>query len=249
MDKAISYSKSAHIGRLTLNRSELDLAAAQELAEFVAEINGDPEVYVTLLTGSGNTFCAAAAADLLSSLYAEQWPKASPSAAIASLKAPVVAAINGDALGLGLEIALACDLRLAAEGAQLAFPEIESGRIPADGGPQRLARLVGRGKALEMVMTGERISAGAALEIGLVNQVFAGENLAEQADKMALTLASKAPLALRYCKEAVNKGLDLTLEQGLRLEADLYFLLHTTADRSEGIRSFLAKRTPEYRGK
>jgi enoyl-CoA hydratase/carnithine racemase len=248
MQSAISYRKNAHLGYLTLTRSVIDLEAAQGLVEIVAQINGDPEVYSVVLTGTGDQFCAGAAEDLLCRLEG-QWPESSPSGAIASLKVPVLAVLNGDALGVGLEIALACDLRLAAEGAVFAFPEIEDERIPLDGGTQRLARLVGKGKALEMVLSGERVSARSALEIGLVNWVVAREKLADEAEKLAQTLAAKAPLALLYCKEAVNKGLDLTLEQGLRLEADLYFLLHTTSDRGEGIRSFLAKRPPKYEGK
>jgi enoyl-CoA hydratase/carnithine racemase len=250
MDSALSYRKRAHVGNVTLHKSEIDLAAAQEIGDIAGEINADPEVYVVLLTGTGDRFCTGTSpADLPYGPDAEAWLKNSPSAAIASLKAPVLAVLNGDALGVGLEIALACDLRLAGENAGFALPQIWGDRIPLDGGTQRLARLVGKGKALEMVLTGERISAAAALEIGLVNRVVAREKLEEEAEKLAQTLAGKAPLALRYCKEAVNKGLDLTLEQGLRLEADLYFLLHTTSDRSEGIRSFLAKRPPEYQGK
>ena len=118
-----------------------------------------------------------------------------------------------------------------------------------NGGTQRLSRIVGKGKALEMVLTGEIVDAQAAFEIGLVNKVVKAADLAAEAEKLAANLAAKAPFALRYAKEAVNKGLDLTLEQGLRLEADLYFLLHTTADRTEGIQSFLQKRKPEYQGK
>ena len=117
-----------------------------------------------------------------------------------------------------------------------------------NGGTQRLPRIVGRGKALELVLTAETIGAEEALEIGLVSQVVPQQNLASEAESLARTIASKAPIALRYIKEAVNKGMDLTLEQGLRLEADLYFLLHTTADRTEGIKAFLGKRPPEFKG-
>jgi enoyl-CoA hydratase len=173
----------------------------------------------------------------------------SPAEAIAGIDRPTIAALNGDAFGQGLELALACDIRIAASEVKLGLPQILEGHIPVDGGTQRLARIVGKGKALEMVLTGEIIDAQEALEIGLVNRVFSRDDLVAEAEAMAKTIESKAPLALRYCKEAVNKGLDLTLEQGLRLEADLYFLLHTTADRAEGIRSFLEKRLPDYKGK
>ena len=117
-----------------------------------------------------------------------------------------------------------------------------------DGGTQRLPRLIGKGKALELVLTAETISAEEALEIGLVSGVVPQENLASEVEALAQAIAGKAPVALRYIKEAVNKGMDLTLEQGLRLEADLYFLLHTTADRTEGIKAFLEKRPPRFKG-
>ncbi len=121
--------------------------------------------------------------------------------------------------------------------------------MPMDGGTQRLSRIVGKAKALEMVLTGELISANAAFEIGLVNKVVGHDNLATEVENTAQIIAAKAPISLRYAKEAVNKGLDLTLDQGLRLEADLYFLIHTTTDRTEGIQSFLEKRPPKYKGK
>ncbi len=117
-----------------------------------------------------------------------------------------------------------------------------------DGGTQRLPRIVGRGKALELILSAETISAEEAFEIGLVNKVIAGKNLLAEAEAMAKTIAGMAPIALKYVKEAVNKGLDLTLEQGIRLESDLYFLLHTTADRTEGITAFLQKRPPRFKG-
>jgi enoyl-CoA hydratase/carnithine racemase len=174
---------------------------------------------------------------------------ASPAASLAAITRPTLASLNGDALGAGLEIALACDMRIAVETARFGLPQIKNGCIPSDGGTQRLARLVGKGKAMEMVLTGELINADEALEIGLVNKVVKAESLAAEVESLAATLVTKAPLAMRYCKEAVQKGLDMTLEQGLRLEADLYFLLHTTSDRTEGVQSYLQKRKPEYHGK
>jgi len=157
-------------------------------------------------------------------------------------------AINGDALGQGLELALSGDIRLASDRARSGFPQLETGVIPTDGGTQRLPRIVGRAKALELILTAETINAEEAFEIGLVNKVVAPESLASETQAIAQTIAAMGPIAARYIKEAVNKGLDLTLEQGLRLEADLYFLLHTTADRTEGIKAFLEKRPPRFRG-
>jgi enoyl-CoA hydratase/carnithine racemase len=168
---------------------------------------------------------------------------------IAGLEMPTLAAIQGDAIGQGLELVLACDLRIGAETAHFGFSQIKKGRIPQDGGTQRLARLVGRGKTIEMILTGELIDAQEALRIGLLNKVVPSESLAAVALKMAQEIGSKAPIATEYAKEAITKGMDMTLEQGLRLEADLYLLLHTTKDRTKGIKAFREKRTPKFQGK
>jgi enoyl-CoA hydratase/carnithine racemase len=248
-EQSVLYNKKDHIGWIILNRPQtgnrFDLVMAKELAEICVQINGDQDVYAVFLTGAGTAFCTGG--DF--SLPEVNVSRVSPSEAIAALNSPIIAVVNGDAIGLGLELALACDLRLAADTARLGLPEIIEGQIPMNGGTQRLSRIVGKGKALEMVLTGEIMDAQAAFEIGLVNKVVKTIDLNSEVEKLAANLAAKAPFALRYAKEAVNKGLDLTLEQGLRLEADLYFLMHTTADRTEGIRSFLQKRKPEFRGK
>jgi len=170
-------------------------------------------------------------------------------ASIAELDVPTVAAIQGDAIGQGLELVLACDVRIAAETAHFGFSEIKKGLIPQDGGTQRLARLVGRGKAIEMILTGEVIDAQEALRIGLLNQVVPSESLTAVALKMAQEIGSKAPIAMGYVKEAIYKGMDMTLEQGLRLEADLYLLLHTTKDRTEGIKAFREKKPLRFEGR
>jgi enoyl-CoA hydratase/carnithine racemase len=234
----------AHIAAVTLNRPAkgniIDVGTAREIVEICARINGDEDVYVVVLTGSGNVFCSGGEKDVAETYH--------PAAAVAAIERPVIAAINGDAAGLGLELALSCDIRMASDKAQLALPQVADGRIPADGGTQRLPRIIGRGKALELLMTGVALSAREALEIGLVSNIVPPENLAAEAAKLAETIAAKGPLALRYLKEAIIKGMDMTLEQGLRLEADLYFLLHTTSDRTEGVRSYLEKRKPDYKG-
>ena len=168
---------------------------------------------------------------------------------IAGLDLPVIAAINGDAIGQGLELALACDMRISTGASHFGFPHIQKGFIPRDGGTQRLSRLVGRSKALEMILTGEMIDAQEAYRIGLVNKIISSEDLMAVVIKMAQEMASKAPFSLKYAKETIYKGMDLTLEQGLRLESDLYLLLHTTKDRTEGIEAFREKRTPTFEGK
>jgi enoyl-CoA hydratase/carnithine racemase len=241
----IIYSAKDHIATITLNRSQagnrLNLEMAQELAEVCRLINQDDDVYVAILTGAGDkAFCGG-------SQPGKSACKAA--AAIAAIEKPVIAAINGDALGVGLELALSCDIRLSSDKAKFGFPEVAKGLIPAGGGTQRLPRIVGRGKALELILTAGTITAKEALEIGLVSRIVPGKELMPKAEALAGTIAAKGPIALKFIKEAVNKGLDLTLEQGLRLEADLYFLLHTTADRTEGITAFLEKRPPKFKSK
>jgi enoyl-CoA hydratase/carnithine racemase len=239
--RTIKYVIKGHVGALTLNRPDtgnaIDAAMAAEIAEAGALVNQDKDVYVVTMTGAGDVFCRGG----------EEGP-GHPAGAIASIDRPVIAIINGDAIGPGLELALAADIRIAAAGVNLGLPQVTAGRIPVDGGTQRLPRIVGRGKALELLMTGDVITASEALEIGLVSRVVPANELAAEARKLAEVIAGKGPIALRYLKEAILKGMDMTLEQGLRLEADLYFLLHTTADRTEGINAFREKRKPEFRG-
>ena len=167
---------------------------------------------------------------------------------MAGIPIPVIAAINGDAMDQGLEMALACDLRVAVEDAGLGITDLSRGVVPWDGGTQRLPRLVGRGMAMEMLLTGRVLDAREALKVGLVHHVVPCEQLDGAVGKLAATLAGKAPIALRYAKEAVMKGMDGPMEQGMRLEADLSILLQRTADRAEGIASFLEKRCPRFAG-
>jgi len=241
----ISYTTRDHVAAITLDRPEagnrLNLELAQELAEVCRFINQDEAIYVVILIGAGDkAFCEGG--------EVEKSGNIGSAAAVAAIEKPVIAAINGDALGPGLELALSCDIRLASDKAKFGFPGVAKGLIPAGGGTQRLPRIVGRGKALEMILTGETITAKEALEIGLVSKIVPRKELITEAEALAKDIAARGPIALRFIKEAVNKGLDLTLEQGLRLEADLYFLLHTTADRTEGINAFLEKRKPKFKG-
>ncbi|MFC1969123.1 enoyl-CoA hydratase/isomerase family protein [Chloroflexota bacterium] len=247
--QTVIFEKVGQLGVVTLNRPEasnrINMALAGALADVCAEINQDQEIRAVIITGAGESFSAGTDRGDRSS-ETILWSVATP---VDSLGCPVIAAINGDALGQGLEMALACDLRLAAETTRLGLPDIASGFIPRDGGTQRLPRLIGRARALELILTGESISAAEARQLGLVNKVVPPPELMSTANTIAQRIASSAPLALRYSKEAVNKGSELTLGQGLRLESDLYAILQTTVDRTEGITSFLEKRRPEFKGK
>ncbi len=245
----IIYAQKDHIARITLNRPQahniINQPLAQELEDVCRHINQNKDIYVVIITGAGDkAFCSGR--ELTSPQSSSHYSAAT---AIASLDQPVIAAINGEALGEGLELALSCDIRLASGKARFGLPQVAMGLIPMDGGTQRLPRIVGKGKALELILTAETINAEEAFEIGLVNKIVAPANLPTESEAMAQVIATKGPIALRYAKEAINKGLDSTLEQGLRLEADLYFLLHTTTDRTEGIKAFQEKRPPQFKGK
>ena len=162
---------------------------------------------------------------------------------------PVIAAINGYALGGGCELAMACTIRIAADTAKLGQPEINLGIIPGYAGTQRLSRLIGRGRALELLLTGDQITAVDAYRLGLVNRVVTSANLMGEARKLAQALAAKAPIAVRYIIDAVNKGLQMPMPDAQVFEATLFGLVSTTDDMREGTAAFLEKRKPEFKGK
>jgi enoyl-CoA hydratase/carnithine racemase len=254
--QTVSLQKVGHVMVASLNDMVSDQPGmarlSDELTELCAEITWDEEVRVIVITGSGEkSFYLGAGLNRTVSGTGEKEEMKFFSIAepIAKMDRPVIAAINGDAIGQGLEVALACDIRVAVETSRFGLPQMKGGLIPWDGGTQRLTRLVGRGKALEMILTGETIDAREAYRIGLVNKVVPPKDLMSTVTNMAQEMASKGSIALRYTKEAVYQGMDLTLEQGLRLEADLYLLIHTTKDRTEGIKAFREKRVPKFEGK
>jgi enoyl-CoA hydratase len=252
----LTYDKREQVVWITLNQpaagNAINLQLANELGDACREINQDDDVRAAIITGAGNVFCSGADFnDLISIPTGELSPRNPASLAsgsVASVDCPVIAALNGDAIGAGLDLALACDIRIASEDARFGFPETSYGLIPGGGGTQRLPRLIGRGKATEMILTAELIDAKEAYQVGLVSSVVPVDKLAEEAEGIAKRLISRAPIAVRYAKEAVYKGVDMTLDQGLRLEADLSFLLQTTADREEGIKAFLEKRAAQFKG-
>ncbi len=228
---------------IRLAQGEPGPGLAARLDSICAEVNYDTEIRAAVITGSGPVFCG----DITSTGSTQT--AFSLSGPVASLNCPVIAAVNGNAIGIGLELALACDIRIAADTARFSLPGIQRGLIPSDGATQRLPRLVGRARAIEMMLTGEVVTANEALRMGLVSRVVPARDALNAALEMGRDMAGKASWALRYCKEAVYKGLDRTLAQGLELEGDLYFLLHTTEDRKEGVKSFKEKRKPEFKGK
>jgi enoyl-CoA hydratase/carnithine racemase len=219
-----------------------DAGLAEELRQVCKDINFDSGIRAVIITGAARKdFCTGTASGKKSTF--------SLSGPVAALNCPVIAAIDGEASGMGLELALACDIRLASVRARFSLPYISKGLIPSDGATQRLPRLVGRAKAMELMLSGETITARDALQIGLINRVLPQKELLPYALEMGREMAGKASLALKYCKEAVLKGMDMTLDQGLHLEGDLYFLLHTTTDRTEGITAYKEKRRPRFKGK
>jgi enoyl-CoA hydratase len=254
----IEYVFQPPIAYITLDRphdsNRVDLPMAMELRQLVQQLREEEGAYVGVLTGRGTTFSSGRETLSLEESARQgytptEWLELHRAAsAIASIEIPLIAAIKGDALDQGLELALACDMRIAARGARLGFDDLSRGTMPWDGGTQRLPRLVGRTLAAEMLLTCRRLDAEEAYRAGLVNMVVEPEELMESAKKVALTVASGAPIAARYAKETLLKGMDMTLEQGLRLEADLNLILQSTSDRAEGLRSFLEKRAPEFRG-
>ncbi len=234
--------------------NRIDAAMAEELRDVCRAVAQNDSVHLVVITGRGGVFSvgrpnladrrdSAGTDGALGWIYQHQ-----VASFVADLPVPVIAAVNGDALDQGLELALAADLRIAAADARFGFDSLGQGAIPWDGGTQRLPRLIGPAWALDMILTGRTIDANQALEIGLVNRVVAADQLLDATRELAEKVLAGAPIAARYAKEAVQKGMDLSLDQALRLEADLNILLHSTSDRAEGLQSFLERRDPEFSG-
>jgi enoyl-CoA hydratase len=257
--ETILFERRGGIGYVTINRPDklnaLNRKVLDELDDCFHAIQDDEEVRVVILTGAGEK-AFVAGADLnelatLAPLEGRDFSRRGQGTLdlIENLGKPVIAAVNGYALGGGCELAMACALRIASENARFGQPEVKLGIIPGYGGTQRLTRLVGKGRALEMILSGEPIGAQEAYRIGLVNQVVPAAELAAAAETLARKIAANAPLAIKFVLEAVNRGLEMTREQGQFLEAVLFGLCCTTADMKEGTQAFLEKRPPKFTGK
>lgn len=254
--KELLVETAEGVAVVTINRPEILNAMSdgllRGLLRFFEEVANDPAVACVILTGAGEKAFVAGAdiramqpLDALAAREAAQLGHA-VCAAIERCPQPVIAAVNGFALGGGCELALACDLRLAAEHARFGQPEINLGIIPGFGGTQRLPRLVGKGRALEMILTGDMIDATEAWRIGLVNRVLPTAELLPEARRLAAKLAGKGRLALRLAKEAVVNGLELDLVRANRYEAELFALCFASADQKEGMQAFLEKRPARF---
>ncbi len=259
MFNELIYRQEAPLAFITINRPEamnaLSNALVEELDRAFALVEGDPDVRALVITGAGEkAFMAGADIKELEKrdfvLGREQTRRRQQVYnRLAEMKIPVIAAVNGFALGAGLELAIVCTLRVACPEARFGSPEVNLGIIPGDGATQRLPRLIGFGRAMEMVLTGDFVTAEEALQMGLVNKVVAREELLAAAEKLALKLAAKAPFAIQCAKEAVNRALEVGLYEGLAHESYLHALTCATEDKKEGVSAFLEKRKPRFQGK
>jgi enoyl-CoA hydratase/carnithine racemase len=252
----VESSRDGNVVLLRLNRPEARNALSPELMEELGSelerLDPDPEVRCVVIAGSDKVFAAGADIKAMAERsFAEalRHPAAGFWRRLAAIKTPMIAAVSGYALGGGCELALACDMIVAAEGATFGQPEINLGIIPGGGGTQRLARVLGKQRAMELVLTGERFDATAALDLGLVNRVVEGDGWLDEAMALAATVAERPPIAARLAKQAVIAAEETALTAGLENERRLYELAMATEDRVEGMTAFLEKREPKFEGK
>ena len=255
----VLVEKKDNIAYVTVNRPKvlnaLNVKTVEELTDAFQTLAGDRGIAAVILTGSGEK-AFVAGADIkefleLSADGARDYAKRGQKlfSLIERLGKPVIAAVNGFALGGGCEIAMACTFRIASENAKLGQPEVSLGLIPGFGGTQRLPRLIGKGRAMELILTGKPIDAETAEKYGLVNKVAPQDKLIEVCEKAAKTIAKQGPLAVKYCLEAVDSGLNMSLDDGLVLEADLFGLVFASEDSKEGTTAFVEKRKADFKGK
>src|ERR1044072_1635615 len=256
--ESILVERRDRVAIITINRPEkrnaLNIQTRAEGAAALDELRGDDDVRVVIFTGAGDKAFVAGAdiaefANRTAISQREVMLERGLFNAVDSFPKPVIAMVNGYCLGGGCELALACDIRVASDKASFGQPEINLGIIPGGGGTQRLTRLVGEGKAMEMILSGEIISAEEALRIGMVNHVVPADQLEAKTTEIAKRIAEKSPIALRLAKEAVQLASRSNLDEGLRREVDLFALCFSSEDKDEGVKAFLEKRKAEFKGK
>ena len=257
--KYIIYEKSEGIATITMNRPEaLNAFSAEvvsEILQAIEDVKVDESVRVVVLTGAGEkAFSAGADIKAMKGMNALKARELSQMGerlcnALENLEKPVIAAINGYALGGGLEVAMACDIRIASENARMGQTEINIGLIPGWGGTQRLTRLIGATKAKELIFTGKMIDARTAEQLGLVNMVVPQDKFRETVRQFALELAQKAPVALKVAKALINKGAEISLDAAIALEREGFGVVASTEDLQEGVSAFIEKRKPVFKGK
>jgi len=253
------YEKRDRIAYVTLNRPKvlnaLNTPTWTDLHGAFSDAQADPSILGVILTGAGDkAFIAGADISELAHVAAFEAEKSSRYGQevldlIETLGKPVVAAVNGFALGGGCETAMACTMRIAVETARFGQPEVKLGLLPGGGGTQRLPRLIGKGRALQLILTGEMIDAREAWRVGLVNEVVAAADLIPRAEAILRQIFANAPISVRYSLEAVNGGMQTSQAQGQLLEASLFGLCASTEDKAEGTAAFLAKRAPNFQGR
>lgn len=257
MMETVQLKKEPPLGWIYLNRPDklnaINEQLMKDLRQAVDELVADDQIRVIIITGLGKAFCAGADISqfkTLNGLTAWEFAKKGRELMdyIENLPKPTIAMINGYALGGGLELAMACDIRIAAEEAQVGLPEITLGIYPGFGGTQRLIRLIGKGKAMEMMMTGDRIPAREAERLGLVNKVVPLTELEKETRNFAIKLAEKPPVALKLVKLLVNQGLDIPILAGLNMESLGWGVVLSTEDAKEGVNAFFEKRKPNFKG-
>ncbi|MDT7871985.1 MAG: enoyl-CoA hydratase-related protein [Sulfolobaceae archaeon] len=255
--ETVQLKKEPPLGWIYLNRPDklnaINEQLMKDLRQAVDELVADDQIRVIIITGLGKAFCAGADISqfkTLNGLTAWEFAKKGRELMdyIENLPKPTIAMINGYALGGGLELAMACDIRIAAEEAQVGLPEITLGIYPGFGGTQRLIRLIGKGKAMEMMMTGDRIPAREAERLGLVNKVVPLTELEKETRNFAIKLAEKPPVALKLVKLLVNQGLDIPILAGLNMESLGWGVVFSTEDAKEGVNAFFEKRKPNFKG-
>ena len=257
--ETVLYEKKGGFAYITMNRPKvlnaLNKRALADLREAFQDAKDDSEVRGAIITGAGDkAFIAGADISELTQLSAVEAEKSSTSGQdvlnlIENLGKPVIAAVNGFALGGGCETAMACTIRIAVENAKFGQPEVKLGLIPGGGGTQRLPRLVGKGRALQLILSGEVVTAQEAYRIGLVNEVVPAADLITRAEAILKQIFANAPIAVKYSLEAVNKGLETSQTEGLSLEASLFGLCAGTEDKKEGTQAFLQKRAAQFQGR